>query len=298
MEILIVSHDSGAAEIISAWVRRNPQNKYSYILEGPAVKIFNRKIESIKNHVIEKLTQLLLGHDFVLTGTSWESDIEKKAIFIAKKKGKKSITFLDHWVNYPERFQFEGQQILPDEIWVGDEDALSLAKDTFHSQFIYLVPNPYFMDIREKISSMVFDVRSDNKLKILFIGEPISEHALKEQNDNRYFGYTELEALDNYLRHCRDTICSRKMVEISIRQHPAEQKDKYKSITDKYRDMSIVNSEKLTLLEDCCWTDWVVGCESMGLVIGLIAGRKVFSIIPKGGKDCGLPQKDIIHLFN
>ena len=37
----------------------------------------------------------------------------------------------------------------------------------------------------------------------------------------------------------------------------------------------------------------VVGCETMAMVIALIAGRRVFTSIPPGGRPCRLPQREI-----
>jgi hypothetical protein len=40
----------------------------------------------------------------------------------------------------------------------------------------------------------------------------------------------------------------------------------------------------------------VVGCESMAMVVGLLAQKKVVSSIPPSGRHCRLPQKNIVHL--
>ena len=41
--ILVVAHDAGGAEVVSAWVKKNPQNVFTYLLQGPAVKIFQKR---------------------------------------------------------------------------------------------------------------------------------------------------------------------------------------------------------------------------------------------------------------
>ena len=43
-----------------------------------------------------------------------------KVILKSEKQGKKVISFLDHWVNYQERFTRNNNKYLPDEIWVGE----------------------------------------------------------------------------------------------------------------------------------------------------------------------------------
>ena len=42
--------------------------------------------------------------------------------------------------------------------------------------------------------------------------------------------------------------------------------------------------------------DVVVGCESMGLEIALLARKRVISSIPPGGRPCSLKSKNIEHL--
>ena len=60
--------------------------------------------------------------------------------------------------------------------------------------------------------------------------------------------------------------------------------------------MIIAESSNKTLLEQIIEADIVVGCESMGMVVGLLAKKRVISSIPKEGRSCSLPQSNIEHL--
>ena len=131
MKYLVVSHDAGGAEIASSWVRQNSQNDYSFVLDGPAVSIFRKKLKEIKIKPVAELKRLADESDFVLTGSSQSSDLEKEAISNAKCSKTKSATFLDYWHGYIERFELDGKLILPDEIWVADEYAFELARQNF-----------------------------------------------------------------------------------------------------------------------------------------------------------------------
>jgi hypothetical protein len=42
--------------------------------------------------------------------------------------------------------------------------------------------------------------------------------------------------------------------------------------------------------------DVVVGCESMAMIVGLLANKRVISSIPLGGRLCQLPHAQIEHL--
>ena len=79
--ISIISHDAGGAELLSSWVNNNP-NKYNFILDGPAVEIFKRKVNLNPN--IE-LNKDITDSEYILCGTSWDSNLERLAIKNAKK---------------------------------------------------------------------------------------------------------------------------------------------------------------------------------------------------------------------
>ena len=97
----IVCHDAGGAEIVSSYVVRN-NLAAGYYLKGPAISIFEGKLGIIKNS--DSLFDLVKKSDWLLCGTSWQSELEWGLIQEAKKQGKKVISFLDHWGNYQERF--------------------------------------------------------------------------------------------------------------------------------------------------------------------------------------------------
>ena len=123
--LTIVCHDAGGSEILSSWLSRQTE-PYCLVLAGPALSIFERKIG---NFLIDTLESAVAKSDWVLTGTSWQSDLEIEAIKLANLQGKRSVSFLDHWVNYQQRFMRDGKVYFPDEIWVGDDSALKIAKE-------------------------------------------------------------------------------------------------------------------------------------------------------------------------
>ena len=122
--ILIVVNDAGGAEVLSSYVRRTPGN-YIFCLKGPAENIFRKKLGEITNAPLEALLEKC---NELLCGTGWQTNFEYDAICKAKEAGVKSIAFLDHWVNYEERFVRNGLKVLPDELWVGDHYSQEIAK--------------------------------------------------------------------------------------------------------------------------------------------------------------------------
>jgi hypothetical protein len=183
---------------------------------------------------------------------------------------------------------------LPDEIWVGDQYAEALARTSFPNTIIRLVPNQYFVDTTISISEAESKIspHSSGKTRVLYVCEP---RTMKYDNPN-YWGYTEYEALDGYLNSL--TIQSAQIDEVRVRLHPSESPGKYDAVISKYENRFIISESVVNpLYDDCAWADWVVGCDSMAMVIGLMAKKKVFSCIPRGGRKMSLPFHEITRLF-
>jgi hypothetical protein len=287
--IAVFSHDAGGAEIVSSWLRQNPQ-PYCLVLEGPAVAIFQRKLGDIE---ISPLADAIEFCDWVLCGTGWQSNLEKQAIVKAKAASKKVIAFLDHWVNYPDRFQLDGVTVLPDEIWVGDVDAKILAQKTFPKINVILTPNPYFKDLQIELQGIQGSLNDPKQCSVLYVCEPIREHALLAYGDEHYWGYTEEDALQFFLDNI--TALGTTISKINIRPHPSESKNKYDWARQENSLVTETDSTQ-SLLEQIAETDVVVGCESMAMVVALLAKKRVISSIPFGGKACALPQTEIENL--
>ena len=296
--IAIVAHDAGGAEIISSLIRvkcLTPQCSYS--LSGPANKIFSFKLGRINN---ESLDEIIIKCDYLLCGSSWDSEHELNAIKLAKFHGKKSIVFLDHWVNYENRFTRANTLTLPDEIWVSDGYAERLAKSAFGKSGppIKVVENPYLIEARRDIVNAEIkyldDIDKSTVLKVLFLSEAISEHAKKVYDDERFWGYTEKDALNFFLGN-REYCCT-KNISLRIRLHPADSKDKY-NLKEYLSDLIIqISDERHTLVDDIAWADIIVGCSSMAMVVAIISKKRVICAIPPTGKGFHLPHEGIESL--
>jgi hypothetical protein len=287
--IAIVSHDAGGAEILSSWLRRNPQ-PYCLVLDGPAKNIFQRKFGECRTISLAEAIKL---SDWVLCGTSWQSSLERLAIAQARTAGKKVVAFLDHWICYEERFQEQGVAVYPDEIWVGDLEAEELAQACFPGLLIVLKANPFFEDLQLELEKVKPRPINSMQCSVLYVCEPLREQALLQYGDERYWGYTEEEALQYFLKNINAIGCP--VSQIKIRPHPSESKTKYDWVKQATPLAIEIGGDK-TLLEETALADVVVGCESMAMVVGLLAKRRVISSIPPGGKACSLPQPGIEHL--
>ena len=286
----IVAHDAGGAEVLSSYVRQQRLDCL-FSLQGPALGIFERKLGRCEN---KPLKQALQGSARLLCGTSWQSDLEFNAIQLARRLGTPSAAWLDHWVNYRARFERNGTLCLPDEVWVSDPDALALARLQLPEVSLRQRENPYFLDIRDSLQHETqVSPPLPGKLRILYVCEPVREHALLRYGNEMHWGYTEEQALRYFLSHV--TTLGRPPARILIRPHPSETADKYHAIGKEF-NLPIAFSQGHTLTAEVANSDCVVGCSSMAMVVGLIGGKRVISCIPPGGHPCTLPQSNIEHL--
>jgi hypothetical protein len=292
--LVVAAHDAGGAEVVSSWIRRNWAADVHLVAEGPARAIFLRKLPACNVSSRSELPQLIRSSNFLLTGTSWGSDLEFQAIKLAGNCNIRNASFVDHWVNYPQRFTHNDESVLPTEIWLGDEFALSIAQRHFPAEILRLEPNPYFADIHDEFASLPQQEPPGDELRILYVSEPIADHFALPAYRHQHPGYDEYGAIANFFRQL-EAIKARP-VSIRFRLHPSEMTGKYATVLQQLCKHDLHYSEGTSLLQDCAWARWVVGCESMAMVIGLIAGKQVFTSIPPEGRDCQLPQPVIQSL--
>lgn len=306
-KILVVSHDAGGAEIISAYVKKN-FDAYDFfcVLGGPAVNIFaKKKLKAVVLRGFENCPEKLFDSDckidLLLASIGWSSDLEHIFLREAKKRGIKTIVYLDHWVNYRERFGYphEGwENNLTDEIWVGDEYAYKMANLLFAParKQITLVPNPHFAEIKEDYKK--FQTQKVNKKDndaILFLSEPIGE-AVNIFGDKDNLKYDEYDISDKLLGYLAAKQKKRKII---FRLHPSEKNDKYDGILNKYKDkVNICKSANKDLFADIIKAEFVIGMESAALVTALFCEKKVISFLPNANKECPLPFEQIIRIKN
>ena len=88
-----------------------------------------------------------------------------------------------------------------------------------------------------------------------------------------------------------------KEINVVIRPHPSENQRKYDWVLNEFGEQVKPGGNK-TLLEEVFDAELVVGCNSMAMVVGLIAGKRVISGLPPGHRTYCLPMPEIEHLHN
>jgi hypothetical protein len=263
---------------VAAWVRRG--HSAALWLAGPAVRVFARRLP-----YATALVQApdVAAYDLVVCGSSGAADHERRIVRAARAAGVRSAVWLDHWVNYALRFD-----LLPDELWVCDEHAARIARETVPGPAIHVKGNPYLEDVVAEIRALGCPRGAGER--VLYATEPTSELALVATGDPLGWGYEERAALRRYLEH----LAAAWPAELRVRPHPSESAGKYAALVEEF-DLQV--SPGTTLAEDIAWADTVAGCDTMAMVVALAAGRRVVSVIPPGGRELSLPFAEIERLY-
>jgi hypothetical protein len=267
--VLIVSHDAGGAEILSSFLKLN-DIPYLFCLAGTAVNIFQRKIGNVYNYSLEEGIEQV---DWVLTGTSWASDLEYRAIVLAMKKKKFVVSFLDHWLNYRERFNWHGTEILPDEIWVGDENAYDSARLIFADLPVRLLPNPFWEEVKILMLKST-DIMQPDDIRILFASTNIDDFKEIEPN----ITFSDYDILSKFLSNTSSLFNTNDITRITLSQHPSEKINKYSDFKFGQHPYKIVINNSRDTISMIGEHTHVVGFESMLLVLGKVCGKFTINI--------------------
>ena len=282
----IIAYDAGGAEIVSSYAAQNGLDA-RYALAGPAIDVFRRKLGDVPIMSVERVLE---EADWLLCGTSWQSDIEWQATRLARAARKKVVSFLDHWVNYAQRYVRDGETVLPDEIWVGDPYARTLAEQLFPNMQIRLVDNPVYKDFEKAYSHARKGREPASGTCLLFVSDNIEESLRLQYGDGKVWGYTDQDSL-RYLMANLD-ILSMKVNRVTVRHHPSEPSGNFAWAVEEFAPL-VVMSDGDTLIDELADHDIVVGSESMAMIFALLCGKRVVCSIPPAGKACSLPHSEI-----
>ena len=284
MNVAVVCHDAGAANHILSWIENDSsETNFRMYLSGPALEIWQGKGHDTT--LYRSIEEAINEADYLITGTGWSTDIEFDALRLAKSHHLRTVSFVDHWVNYEMRFVRQGNQILPDEIWVSDDKAFDLASKTFPNTKIVKIVNYYLRDLIDQIDS--HSNMDDNHL--LYLTEPIRSTWGK-------FEQGEFQALQYFL----DNIEQLKIpndARITLKLHPSEPHGKYNKQIENYEKFKITVTD-LSLSSALSSSKWVIGCNTFAMYIALSAGKSVFSSLPPWAPDLQLPFEEIVEIRN
>ena len=256
----VICNDAGAANQILAYLSKKNLDILGYFT-GPAVYIQRELLPNIS--IGADLNEVIRSCDTLITGTGWSSCLEHEARVLAKKHGIFSIAVLDHWVNYEDRFVRNGFQQLPDQLWVFDEQAQSLAEKAFPNIPVVVKTSIYNELMLSKIIPEALEPNS-----YLYICEPLRCNAKNSTP-------LEIIQIDAFVKKIEIHARSEGM-KIYLRLHPSEFEAKYVGIIEKFGELNL-NLQKGPLWEALNRCGNVVGFSSYALYIAHLAGRNIIS---------------------
>ncbi len=282
LPIAVVAHDAGAANLILAWLGDVPPADLRAVMQGPAAALWHARFRDVA--LVPTIDAALDGAASVLTGTGWASTLEHDARRAAAQRGIRSAAVLDHWVNYPMRFERDGIVVLPDELLVADAFAAAIAARDLPGIPVRRLDNRYLAEQVARIAPLPPAESRD----ILYVLEPA-------RDDWGRGTPGEFQALDYFLAH-RDALGLARATPIRLRPHPSDEPGKYDSWIASQGEAGIMLDTSTDLSDAIGGAGWVVGCQSFALVVALAAGRVTISSLPPWGPACSLPHDGLIHL--
>ena len=272
--ILVVSHDAGGAQILSSYIKKKKLS-CDYLLSGPAVEIFRSKLKNIN----KQKKKFKKSFNLLITGTSYKNKSEVKYLRMAREKKIYSISFLDSWVNYKDRFKLLNKYYYPDEIIVCDNDSLKIAKKVFKKKTkITKINNPYLNSFKIK------NIKKNNFL--IYLSSNFDE-TKKLNITDKFLFMNFLKKMDSYIK-------TKNIHKIIIKNHPGEKPNKYDFIKKlKTKELKLKKAKKNQSLEDLLnKSKHVAGFDTMGLVVGKLLKNFVINLKFKGYKS-SIPKKYI-----
>lgn len=287
MRTLLVSHNAGGAALLAAWAaHQSPSFTFDCLLSGPAVNVFCQRLDC--GYLIAQDSVVLARYTSVITSTS-SAETAWETAWIARAAEQKinTISLLDHWTNYTSRFLLNNKLVFPDELWVCDDYAVQLAQECQIENPNYpsaqKVTNFYLKDQVEYIHAHSIANATDER--ILFVSEP-SYNPI----------YTATGVLEDFLQLVERADNYPQL--IRLRLHPREQVEDYTEVCKRWNGkLNLELSPNTRLEDDLCWSNWVVGCQTMAMVVALAAGIKVASCLPSRVQNSALPHREIPRLF-
>ena len=301
LNIDVVAFDAGGAELLSSMVQHELDKCNWNVItpdNSPAKAIFERKnLAKLRYDKSDTKNIFRLwdksNPDYLFCGTG-SSGYELTFIKEANRRGITSVAFLDHWINYRERFDYPQtgwEKNKPDFFALSDNRAYDLAYNLNLGQLLQ-IRNYYIADLISDLGR--YKSEEPNSGNLLFISEAIEEHCLTKYNDSEYEGYTQtavlIEILENFDTLSKKLQCKK----IIIRLHPAEAPDKFDYLKSNYPeiDIAIEKPGDKPLNEAITNAQAVIGIKSMALFIAFLLNKPVLSYIPID-LQCSLPLPEV-----
>ena len=242
-------------------------NEWELVATGPSCGYWDKfgvPYKTIKDNSPMTVASYIksLKPSVIMVSASANIDLEHVFITEARKALVPSACFIDTWINYRPRFQYQGKLLLPDHVLaIDDRCADELVADRIPEKVIHIVGQPYLEEVAFTVPALGPNT--------LLVSQPISK------NQWRNLGYDEKD----FYKVCIKAVNKLGMSNIYGTRHPDE------SVNAHMPDSSSVVWVEGKDALDVASSHTLLGMFSMQMIIGYLWGRKVASVQPKLNMD-------------
>ena len=197
-----------------------------------------------KKEAVEKIL-FYYKPDIIITGSSrpyYHEPLTPEQLFIKYSKNKNiySISIIDYWGNYIERFSAYGEELntefVPNKICALDNTSMkSLIDIGINKENIIITHNPFYdAFVKKTIKLKSRKNNQKSELYILFVSQPLIE---AKQIYNQ--GFTQIEIFDYFLTFLKEWKC-KKPKNVLVWLHPKENQKKWNKIVN-YARSELIN---------------------------------------------------------
>jgi len=298
---LFVFSDPGGAKPILSYVALNKISNY-FIISDRVYDFytdFGLFINVLYNEEIEGILERVKP-DYIITGTSYTSKIELNFLKAAKKRRIPSITFIDHYTRYLDRFELDGDYIFPKKIWLTDFKALNVAKSLNLDKYCELeVTGNYFHKFLEKWKPSIKRSHFINNLEIednitliVFAPDPLSNVGGKDK-----FGFDETDIWDLISKALINELNYNKFLVI-IKLHPNQNEDYIKEYIrfSDFPNVIFANDYKINTTTLIYYSSIVIGMYSSFLIEAFQFKKRIIRLLLNKAIEDSLDGMNIGHI--
>jgi hypothetical protein len=306
VKLLFISKDPGGVNSIIPVIKKCKKelNKYECIIISHELTEYRYSKENISTIGLEGFDYNsnkkiavsnvldLYQPDIIITGSSRPYDYEPVTpeqffVEISKEKNIISISILDYWGEYLERFSsFDGDfnlSFVPDKICALDQiSKKSLLSLGIKKDNIVLTHNPNFDKVvHETFNSKSLLISEKSEFNVIFISQP-----LIESKDKYNQGYSQIDMFNNFLFFLTSWECH-KSKNVKVWLHPKEDKKKWNKViseaSSEFIKIDVFEQRDSKIFE---WADFIVSGFST------LIYQALYYLLPVISMQIGLNKKD------
>ena len=254
--------------------------------EGIIHSSYEKLINRIENNPTNILEEILYFKPKLIFTTTSNNNFEHNWRIQAKLLNIKVVSFVDHWTGIRNRFNFNGEEIFPDIIYVIDKKASEIAiNEGIPSDLIKKLVNPYYKKVKNFKPSCsksefysLLNLNSTKKL-ILFISDDI-----KKSETLKNIGFDEFTIIQKVLESFYNLKKLKKIdferFTFIIKIHPRASKNKFIKYYYFFEDLNleykiIKDFDSLTLNY---YSDYILGMFSNMVIESFLMKKKLIRV--------------------